>query len=81
MQDALQRIRYAPIPVVAAPFALTLGGCAEVAMAADACQAHAETYMGLVEVGVGLVPGGGGCMRLVERFSESASKVKRKPRK
>ena len=41
----------------------------EVAMAADACQAHAETYMGLVEVGVGLIPAGGGCLRMVERWT------------
>ena len=38
-------------------------------MAADACEAHAETYIGLVEVGVGLIPGGGGCLRMAERWS------------
>ncbi|MEM7674986.1 MAG: 3-hydroxyacyl-CoA dehydrogenase/enoyl-CoA hydratase family protein, partial [Myxococcota bacterium] len=69
LQDNLQGLRYAKIPVVAAPFQYTFGGCAEIAMAADACQASAETYMGLVEVGVGLVPAGGGCLRLVERFT------------
>ncbi len=69
-QSALQGLRYAKVPVVAAPFQYTLGGAAEIAMAADACQAHAETYIGLVEVGAGLVPGGGGCLRMVERFSE-----------
>src|SRR5450432_1005807 len=69
LQNALQRLRYAKVPVVAAPFQYTLGGGAEVAMAADACQAHAETYMGLVEVGVGLVPAGGGCLRMVERYT------------
>jgi len=69
LQDNLQGLRYAKVPVVAAPFQYTFGGCAEIAMAADACQAAAETYMGLVEVGVGLVPGGGGCLRLVERFT------------
>src|SRR5690606_994816 len=41
----------------------------------DACQAHAETYMGLVEVGVGLIPGGGGCLRMVERYSEREAQV------
>jgi 3-hydroxyacyl-CoA dehydrogenase len=70
LQSSLQRLRYAKVPVVAAPFQYTLGGGAEVAMAADACQAHAETYMGLVEVGVGLIPAGGGCLRMVERYTE-----------
>jgi len=76
LQAALQKLRYARVPVVAAPFQYTLGGAAEVAMAADACQAHAETYMGLVEVGVGLIPAGGGCLRMVERFTDDAAKVK-----
>ncbi len=69
LQGSLQRLRYAKVPVVAAPFQYTLGGGCEVAMAADACQAHAETYMGLVEVGVGLIPAGGGCLRMVERWT------------
>jgi 3-hydroxyacyl-CoA dehydrogenase len=69
LQQAVQRLRYARVPVVAAPFQYTLGGVAEVAMAADCCQAHAETYMGLVEAGVGLIPAGGGCLRMVERYS------------
>jgi 3-hydroxyacyl-CoA dehydrogenase len=76
LQASLQRLRYARVPVVAAPFQYTLGGGAEVAMAADACQAHAETYMGLVEVGVGLIPAGGGCLRMVERFTDEAAKLK-----
>jgi len=76
LQAALQKLRYSRVPVVAAPFQYTLGGAAEVAMAADACQAHAETYMGLVEVGVGLIPAGGGCLRMVERFSDDAAKVR-----
>lgn len=75
LQYGLQAVRYASIPVVSAPHGLTLGGGAEIAMAADATVAYAETYMGLVEVGVGLVPGGGGCMRMVERWSENESKV------
>jgi 3-hydroxyacyl-CoA dehydrogenase len=75
LQNAMQRLRYASVPVVAAPFQYTLGGGAEVAMAADACQAHAETYMGLVEVGVGLVPAGGGCLRMVERYTAELSAV------
>ncbi|HET7545289.1 MAG TPA: 3-hydroxyacyl-CoA dehydrogenase NAD-binding domain-containing protein [Polyangiaceae bacterium] len=75
LQNAMQRLRYAKVPVVAAPFQYTLGGGAEVAMAADACQAHAETYMGLVEVGVGLVPAGGGCLRMVERYTSELAGV------
>jgi 3-hydroxyacyl-CoA dehydrogenase len=69
-QRTMQMLRYAKIPVVAAPFNYTFGGAAEISMACDAIQAHAETYMGLVEVGAGLVPAGGGCLRLVERFTE-----------
>lgn len=69
LQNALQGLRYAKVPVVAAPFQYTLGGGAELAMAADLCQAHAETYMGLVELGVGLIPAGGGCLRMVERHT------------
>ncbi len=76
LQDALQGLRYARVPVVAAPFQFTFGGCAELAMAADACEAHAETYMGLVEVGAGLVPAGGGCLRMVERWIGPVADVK-----
>ncbi|MEO8177506.1 MAG: 3-hydroxyacyl-CoA dehydrogenase/enoyl-CoA hydratase family protein [Deltaproteobacteria bacterium] len=69
LQNSLQGLRYARVPVVAAPFQYTLGGGAELAMAADLCQAHAETYMGLVELGVGLIPAGSGCLRMVERHT------------
>lgn len=75
LQQACQRLRYAGVPVVSAPFQYTLGGGAELAMAADVCQAYAETYMGLVEVGVGLVPAGGGCLRSVERWTASVASV------
>jgi 3-hydroxyacyl-CoA dehydrogenase len=75
LQQALQGLRYARVPVVAAPFQYTLGGGAELAMAADALQAHAETYMGLVELGVGLIPAGGGCLRMVERFTEPLASI------
>ena len=64
-QKVNQRMRYSPVPVVAAPFGLTLGGGAEITMGANAIQASAELYMGLVEVGVGLIPGGGGTMQLL----------------
>ncbi|MBI0577598.1 enoyl-CoA hydratase/isomerase family protein [Neobacillus cucumis] len=58
--QAMMKIKYSSKPVVAAPFAMTLGGGAEICLPAAHIQASAETYMGLVEVGVGLIPGGGG---------------------
>lgn len=64
-QGAVQRIRYASVPVVAAPYGMTVGGGLEICLAADATQAYAETFTGLVEVGVGLIPGGGGNMNLL----------------
>jgi len=69
-QQSLMRVKYLPKPVVAAPFGLTLGGGAEVCFPADRIQAAAETYMGLVEVGVGLIPGGGGNKELLIRAVE-----------
>ncbi len=74
MQDALMTVRFSAKPVVAAPFGRTLGGGAEVAMAAARIVAAVETYMGLVEVGVGLVPGAGGCKELVRRNVSPAMK-------
>jgi len=59
-QDAMMKIKYSTKPVIAAPFAMTLGGGAEVCLPAAHIQATTETYMGLVEPGVGLIPGGGG---------------------
>lgn len=67
-QQAMRRIKYSVKPVVAAPFQMTLGGGAEVCLPAAHIQASAETYMGLVEVGVGLIPGGGGNIGLYEKF-------------
>jgi 3-hydroxyacyl-CoA dehydrogenase len=64
-QDFGMSLRYSPKPVVAAPFGLALGGGCEVVMAADAARAAAETYIGLVEVGVGLIPAGGGCKNML----------------
>jgi 3-hydroxyacyl-CoA dehydrogenase len=69
-QLACQRMKYARVPVVAAPYGMTLGGGLEVCLGAGAVQAAAETYAGLVEVGVGLVPGGGGPMNLLWRAFE-----------
>lgn len=66
-QDTLMALRTAPKPVIAAPFQMALGGGAETILAADKVVAHAESYIGLVEVGVGIVPGWGGCKELVRR--------------
>src|SRR5690606_14004302 len=59
-QNATMRLRYSSIPVAVVPHGLTLGGGCEMCLHADAVQAAAETYIGLVEPGVGLIPGGGG---------------------
>ena len=69
-QDANMKLKYLDKPVVAAPFGMTLGGGAEVVFGADHVQAAAETYMGLVEVGVGVIPGGGGTKELLLRNLE-----------
>jgi 3-hydroxyacyl-CoA dehydrogenase len=71
-QQANLRMRYSDIPVVTAPAGLALGGGAEMTMGADAIRAHAELYMGLVEVGVGVIPAGGGCLEMIERVMEGA---------
>lgn len=69
-QYANRNLRLSKVPVVSTPFGFTLGGGAELAMGADRICAHAETYMGLVEVGVGLIPGGGGTLQLLIRHLE-----------
>lgn len=69
-QNTAMRLRYSAIPVVAAPFNLTLGGGCEFSMHADFVQLHAETYMGLVEFGVGVIPGGGGSKEFALRASD-----------
>ena len=66
-QYATQRLKYAAVPVVAAPYNMTLGGGLELCFGCAEVQAAAETYAGLVEVGVGLIPGGGGTMNLLWR--------------
>jgi len=66
------RLRYSSIPVVAAPHGLTLGGGCEICMHCDKIVAHAETYTGLVEFGVGLIPGGGGTKEFALRLSDAA---------
>ncbi|HEY1690874.1 MAG TPA: 3-hydroxyacyl-CoA dehydrogenase NAD-binding domain-containing protein [Polyangiaceae bacterium] len=69
-QMACQRMKYASVPVVAAPYGMALGGGLELCLGAGNVQAAAETYAGLVEVGVGIVPGGGGTMNLLWRALE-----------
>lgn len=68
LQKLVMRAKYSRRPVVTAPFGLTLGGGAEVAMHSAATQASGELYMGLVEAGVGLIPAGGGCKELLVRY-------------
>jgi 3-hydroxyacyl-CoA dehydrogenase len=75
-QGITQAIRYAPIPVVVATAGITLGGGCEMALHADRVQAAAETYMGLVEVGVGLIPAGGGTVEMLARAVERAPNTK-----
>ena len=79
MQDMTQALRYAPFPVVAAPFGYTFGGAYEIAAAVDRIVAHAETYCGLVEAGVGLLPGAGGNLRLLTRWYDRLAPVRPGP--
>ena len=69
-QDGTMALKYAKKPVVAAPFGMTLGGGAEICLHSYAIQASSETYMGLVELGVGLIPGGGGTKEMAFRAME-----------
>jgi 3-hydroxyacyl-CoA dehydrogenase len=70
-QAAVQKMKYARVPVVVAPYGMTLGGGLELCFGGDAVQAAAETYSGLVEVGVGLIPGGAGNMNMLWRALEA----------
>lgn len=70
-QQTMMRVRYSAAPIVVAPHGLTLGGGCEMTMHADAVVAAAETYIGLVEVGVGVIPGGGGTKETALRVSDS----------
>jgi 3-hydroxyacyl-CoA dehydrogenase len=69
-QNAMMRVRYSSIPVVVAPHNMALGGACEMSMHSDRVVLHAETYMGLVEFGVGLIPGGGGTKEFAVRLSD-----------
>ncbi|WP_242146923.1 3-hydroxyacyl-CoA dehydrogenase NAD-binding domain-containing protein [Sphingomonas sp. BAUL-RG-20F-R05-02] len=75
-QEAYKALKYAPFPVVSAPFGMALGGGCEILLNSDAVQAHAETYTGLVECGVGLVPGWGGCGEMIDRLRSAAGMPK-----
>lgn len=69
-QNTMMRVRYSNTPVVVAPHNMALGGGCEISMHADKVVAHAELYMGLVEFGVGLIPGGGGSKEFAQRLSQ-----------
>jgi 3-hydroxyacyl-CoA dehydrogenase len=70
-QETYQALKYAPFPVVSAPAGMALGGGCEILLHCDAVQAHAESYIGLVECGVGVVPAWGGCKEMLTRWSTS----------
>jgi len=75
-QGMTQAVKFSPKPVVIAPFGLALGGGCEISLHAAARQPHAELYMGLVEVGVGLLPGGGGCKEMLLRAVDCAASIR-----
>jgi 3-hydroxyacyl-CoA dehydrogenase len=75
-QKAYKALKYAPFPVVGAPAGMALGGGCEILLHCDAIQAHAELYMGLVECGVGLIPGWGGCGEMIQRWRDASAMPK-----
>jgi 3-hydroxyacyl-CoA dehydrogenase len=75
-QNMTQAIKFCPRPVVIAPYGMCLGGGVEMSLHAAARQPHAEVYMGLVEAGVGLIPGGGGCKEMLLRSIEAGSSIR-----
>ncbi len=75
-QNMTQAIKFCPRPVVVAPYGMCLGGGTEMSLHAAARQPHAELYMGLVETGVGLIPGGGGCKEMAIRSVEAATSIR-----
>lgn len=75
LQQAVMRLRYSAKPVVTAPYGLTLGGGCEIAMHGNRARAAAETYIGLVEVGVGVIPAGGGTKEMTMRAMDAAAKA------
>lgn len=79
-QKMTQAIKFCPRPVVVAPYGMCLGGGVEMSLHAAARQPHAESYMGLVETGVGLIPGGGGCKEMLLRSIEAGTSIRRDAR-
>jgi 3-hydroxyacyl-CoA dehydrogenase len=75
-QNMTQAIKFCPRPVVVAPYGMCLGGGTEISLHAAARQPHAELYMGLVEAGVGLIPGGGGCKEMTIRSVDAGSSIR-----
>ena len=75
LQKAVMRLRYSAKPVVTAPYGLTLGGGCEISIHGDRVRAAAETYIGLVEVGVGLIPAGGGTKEMTMRATDAAKRI------
>ncbi len=75
-QNMTQAIKFCPRPVVVAPYGMCLGGGVEMSLHAAARQPHAESYMGLVEAGVGLIPGGGGCKEMLLRSIEAGTSIR-----
>lgn len=75
LQNAVMRLRYSAKPVVTAPFGMTFGGGCEIAMHGDKTRAAAETYIGMVEVGVGLIPAGGGTKEMTMRAMDAARRA------
>ncbi len=76
-QSTYQSLKYSPIPVIGAPFGMALGGGAEILLHCDAIQSHIELYMGLVELGVGLIPGWRGCTEMLLKCSETEDQQKK----
>jgi len=74
-QRVFMGLKFSNFPVVSAPSGMAVGGGCEILLSSDAVQAHAETYTGLVEVGVGLIPGWGGCKEMLLRFQEREKKA------
>ncbi len=75
-QNMTQAIKFCPRPVVVAPYGMCLGGGVEISLHAAARQPHSELYMGLVEAGVGLIPGGGGCKEMLLRSIEAGTSIR-----
>src|SRR5690606_2850828 len=76
LQNAIMRLRYSAKPVVTAPYGYTFGGGCEITLHGDSVRAAAETYIGLVEVGIGVIPAGGGTKEMTMRAMDAAANAK-----